>query len=89
MSSLRSYNTLFVPANETRTIQLGNNVLVYYVVAGHNWDSGLFLFEYNTISFIKAGTNTVEVTCPSPGIIKFENKHSNQGQVHYFYIKIQ
>ncbi len=89
MSSLRSYDSLFVPANEARTIQLGNNVLVYYIVAGHNWTSGLFLLEYNTISIIKAGTYTVEITCPSPGKIQFENKHSIQGQVHYFYIKIQ
>lgn len=89
MSSLRSYGILIVPANETRTIQFGQNVLVYYVVAGHNWNSGLFLLELNTISFIKEGTDTVEVTCPSNGIIQFKNKHTNQASIHYFYIKIQ
>ena len=89
MSSLRSYNSLNVPANEARTVHLGNNVLVYYVVGGHNWNSGLFVLEYNTISIIKEGSFTMEVTCPSPGTIQFKNIHSSLAVIQYFYIRIQ
>lgn len=89
ISSLSSYNILPVPANDTRTVEIGGNALIYYVVAGHNWDSGLFVLESSTIHFIKQGTTTMVVTSPSHATIQFENIHTTLGVVHYFYIRLQ
>lgn len=89
ITSLSSYKELIVPIGETRTVSVGANALMYYMVAGHNWDSGLFVLERTTIHFIKQGTTTMAVTSPSYGVIQFENKEGVQGVVHYFYIRIQ